>query len=138
VLNTATITNESEPQRERRVRIPVGVAYGTDLDHVEAVLLGVADDERLVLDDPSPRVRVRGFGDSAVDVELLCWVNEAVLRGRVSHRLFKAVYAAFTDEGIEIPFPQRVVTMNGDSTDIPSPVLESTTPAGVDGEQGDD
>mgnify|MGYP000106123164 CR=1 FL=1 len=135
VLNTATITNESEPQRERRVRIPVGVAYGSDLDHVEAVLLDVADDERLVLDDPSPRVRVRGFGDSAVDVELLCWVNEAVLRGRVSHRLFKSVYAAFTDEGIEIPFPQRVVTMTGEDAAVPGTNPDHTPPVGVDGDR---
>ena len=124
VLNTATITNESEPQRERRVRIPVGVAYGSDLDHVETVLLDVADDERLVLDDPSSRVRVRGFGDSAVDVELLCWVNEAVLRGRASHRLFKGVHAAFAEADIEIPYPRRVVEVD-DGREGPDDALET-------------
>ena|GEM_PF-3480129 len=56
---------------------------------------------------------MRGFGDSALDVELLCWIPAPVLRGRATHRLNKAVYRAFVDEGIEIPFPQRVVTMDG-------------------------
>jgi len=138
VLNTATITNESEPQRERRVRIPVGVAYGTDLEHAEDVLLRVAADQRLVLEDPAPRVRVRGFGDSAVDMELLCWIDEAVLRGRTTHRLFKGVYAAFAEEGIEIPFPQRVVTMTGDEVETPSSVPDPAPSANVDGERADD
>ena len=106
-LNSATVVNESAPDRERRIRIPVGVAYGSDLDHVEETLLGVAEAESLVLERPTPRVRVRGFGDSAVDVELLCWIRDPVLRGRATHLLNKSVYAAFLDTGIEIPFPQR-------------------------------
>lgn len=112
VLNTATITNESSPQRERRVRVKVGVAYGSDVDEVEDTLLEVADAENLVLDSPAPRVRFRGFDDSALDVELLCWIPAPVMRGRATHRLNKSVYRAFTDAGIQIPFPQRVVTMN--------------------------
>ena len=108
-LNSATIVNESVPERERRIRIPVGVAYGSDLDGVEEALLSVAEDESLVLEQPKPRVRVRGFGDSAVDVELLCWIRDPVLRGRASHLLNKGVYAAFEKRGIGIPFPQRDV-----------------------------
>jgi small-conductance mechanosensitive channel len=108
-LNSATIVNESVPERERRIRIPVGVAYGSDLDRVEETLLSVADEESLVLEQPTPRVRVRGFGDSAVDVELLCWIRDPVLRGRASHLLNKGVYAAFAEAGIGIPFPQREI-----------------------------
>ncbi|MFC6941308.1 mechanosensitive ion channel family protein [Salinirubellus sp. GCM10025818] len=106
-LNSATIVNESVPERERRIRIPVGVAYGSDLDHVEETLLSVAAAESLVLEQPTPRVRVRGFGDSSVDVELLCWIRDPVLRGRASHLLNKGVYSAFEESGIAIPFPQR-------------------------------
>lgn len=115
VLNAARITNESTPERNRRIRIPVGVAYGTAYDHVESVLLSVAEDERLVADSPVPRVRFRGFGDSALDLELLCWIPNPVLRGRAVHRLNREVYRRFTDEGIEIPFPQRVVTVADDA-----------------------
>lgn len=71
----------------KRVRVSVGVAYGSDVDHVEDTLLGVAAAEDVVLDEPEPRVRFRGFGDSALDVELLRWIPAPVLRGRGTHRL---------------------------------------------------
>jgi small-conductance mechanosensitive channel len=111
VLNAARVINESGPERERRIRIPVGVAYDSDLDHVEATLLAVAADESLVRASPSPRVRFRAFGDSAIDVELLVWVADPVLRGRATHLLVKGVHAAFREAGIVVPFPQREVRM---------------------------
>ena len=127
-LNSATIVNESDPERERRIRIPVGVAYGSDLDHVEEVLLSVAESESLVLEQPKPRVRVRGFGDSAVDVELLCWIRDPVLRGRATHLLNKGIYAAFEEAGVGIPFPQRDVHVVESSVDpaggVPTPTAE--------------
>ncbi|MFB6191978.1 MAG: mechanosensitive ion channel family protein [Haloarculaceae archaeon] len=119
VLNTATIVNESNPKRERRVRVPVGVAYGTDLDLVEETLLEVADESDLVLEKPSPRVRFRGFGDSAVDVELLGWMADPVLRGRATHDLVKDVYRAFMESDIEIPFPQRDISVSVDGDGVP-------------------
>ncbi|WP_435196412.1 mechanosensitive ion channel family protein [Natronomonas sp. EA1] len=114
VLNSARITNESAPQRKRRIRIPVSVAYGSDTDHVEATLMKVAEAESLVLGEPTPRVRFRALGDSALEYELLCWVADPVLRGRASHKLLTAVYNACNREGIEIPFPQREVYLRGD------------------------
>jgi small-conductance mechanosensitive channel len=112
VLNTATIVNESTPRRDRRVRIEVGVAYGTDMDLVEETLLAVAAEEDLVEPHPKPRVRFRRFGDSALEVELLCWIDAPVLRGRVTHYLNRAVYDRFAEAGIEIPFPQREVSLS--------------------------
>ena len=58
---------------------------------------------------PEPRVRFRSFGDSALDFELLGWIEEPVLRGRVLHALNREVYRRFNEEGVEIPFPQRDV-----------------------------
>lgn len=123
-LNAARVINESSPRRRRRIRIPVGVAYGTDFDLVEAELLAAAANEDLVLDQPRPRVRFRGFGDSALDVELLCWVNDPVLRGRATHQLNRAIYERFDDAGITIPFPQREVSLRDHTSAEPvgSPV----------------
>lgn len=110
-LNAARITNQSAPGARKRVKLPVGVAYGTDVDHVEEVLLGVAAAEELVVDAPAPRVRFRRFGDSALEFELLCWVGAPLHEGRAVHRLNRAVYGAFQRDGVEIPFPQQVVTV---------------------------
>jgi len=69
--------------------------------------------ERLVLDEPAPRVRFRRFGDSALEFELLGWCREPALRGRTLHSLNKAVVKRFREEGIVIPFPQRDVNIRG-------------------------
>ncbi len=109
-LNTATIINESTPERERRLQVSLGVAYDSDLEHVEDVLLDVAREADVVIDEPAPRVRVREFAASSINVDLLAWISAPVLRGRARHVLLKQIHAAFRSEGIEIPFPQRVVT----------------------------
>ncbi len=108
VLGTTKITNETGgPYAKYRIRVQVGVAYGSDIDAVRATLKAVAADNDLVCESPAPRVRFRRFGDSSLDFELLCWVAEPVLRGKALDRLNCAVYKAFAADGIEIPFPQR-------------------------------
>ena len=108
VIANAKIINESGgPWEKYRIRIPVGVAYGSDLDQVVELLMSVARDNAEVLDSPAPRVRMRGFGDSSINFELMGWIERPVLRGRVTHELFMAVYRRFMESGVEIPFPQR-------------------------------
>jgi small-conductance mechanosensitive channel len=110
VMGGAKITNESSgPSTKRRVRISVTVAYGTDVDQVRQILLEVATGEEEVCDQPEPRVRFRSFGESGLAFELLCWIMEPVLRGRVVDSLNTAVYRRFAAEGIEIPYPKRDV-----------------------------
>lgn len=109
VLNNGAVVNESTPKRKRRIKVPVGVAYGSDIDLVEDILREAADGEDGVEERPSPRVRFRSFGDSALEFELLCWVPNPARTARVTHELNTAIYHAFQDAGIEIPFPQREV-----------------------------
>ena len=108
VIGNAKIINEAGgPSSKHRVRIPVGVAYGSDIDHVIETLAGVAGSHEEVCKMPEPRVRFRTFGTSSLDFELLCWIDKPVNRGRVIHELNCAVYKAFGRERIEIPFPQH-------------------------------
>ena len=108
-----TIVNESGgPWIKQRVRVKVGVAYGSDIDRVSAVLQDVAESHPDVEQDPAPRVRFRAFGESSLDFELLAWIREPVLRGRVLHALNGAVYKRFAVEGIEIPYPKRDVYLH--------------------------
>jgi MscS family membrane protein len=110
IMGNAKITNETGGPHERyRIRVKVGVAYGSDIDKVKSVLMDVAAGQPEVCKAPAPRVRFRAFGDSSLDHELLCWVDRPILRGRVTHLLNTAVYKRFIKEGIDIPFPQRDV-----------------------------
>ena len=116
-LSNAAIVNESTPKTKRRIRVPIGVAYGTDIDRLEEILLEIAEAEGLVKERPKPRVRFREFGGSALNFELLCWVANPAQRARATHKLNSAIYKRFQADSIEIPFPQRDVTMS--VTDVP-------------------
>jgi small-conductance mechanosensitive channel len=124
VMGKARIRNETAgPSPRRRVRVPVGVAYGSDLERVRAVLLEVAAGVEAICDDPEPRVRFRAFGDSGVSVELLAWVPEPVMRGRAVDELITGIYARFREAGIEIPYPKRdlyIREMPGRASDAPA------------------
>ncbi|NDY43050.1 mechanosensitive ion channel family protein [Dissulfurirhabdus thermomarina] len=109
ILAGSKIINESAPVPRFRIRVPVGVAYGSDIEEVERLLLQVAAANEAVVAEPAPRVRLRAFGDSSLDFELLCWVREPALRGLVVHQLLTAVYRTFAAHGVVIPFPQRDV-----------------------------
>ena len=114
VMGNSKITNESGgPYEKERIRVQVGVAYGTDIDRVEELLMAIAVSHSEILEDPEPRVRFRTFGDSSLDFELLGWIREPVLRGRLRHLLCKEIYKCFTEEGIEIPYPKRDVYLQG-------------------------
>ncbi len=107
IIANTKIINESAPIPNFRVRIPVSVAYGSDIDIVQNTLLEVVKDNSNILPDPSPRVRFRAFGESSLNFELLCWAKEPALRGVTVHELNCAIYKKFSEAGIKIPFPQR-------------------------------
>jgi len=110
IMGNTKIINEAGGRHEKfRIRVKVGVAYGSDIDRVHKVLLDVANSFSDVCKTPAPRVRFRGFGDSSLDHELLCWVEKPVLRGKITHLLNTAVYKRFLQDNIQIPFPQRDV-----------------------------
>lgn len=112
IMANSRIVNESAPVRRFRMRIPVGVAYGSDLQAVEEILLNVAGENPGVEKEPPPRVRFRTFGESSLNFELLCWAGDPVDRGRIIHELNVAVYDRFNEEGVRIPFPQRDVHLH--------------------------
>jgi len=107
VIANAKIINESGgPWVKHRIRVPVGVAYGSDVDQVCSVLEETANAHPKVVKQPSPRVRMRAFGASSLDFELLAWIDHPQFRGLVRHDLLRNIYKAFKQNGIEIPFPQ--------------------------------
>jgi small-conductance mechanosensitive channel len=109
ILANSKIINESAPVPRFRIRVPFGVAYGSDLDQVEEIVLAVARANPDVSKEPAPRVRLRSFADSSVNFQLLCWVEHPSGKGLEIHNLLKAIYKVFGEKGIVIPFPQRDV-----------------------------
>ena len=113
VIANAKITNESGgPSEKERVRVPVSVAYGSDVDRVREILMDIARSHDSIDEHPEPRVRFRSFDDSGLGVELLGWIHEPVLRGRVIDALITEIYKRFGAEGIEIPYPKRDVYLH--------------------------
>ena len=124
IIGNTTIINQSGgPAEKMRLRVAVGVAYGTDIDLVEKVLQEIAEAEPLVEKSPKPRVRFRLFGASSLDFELLCWVAEPELKGLALHKLNRKIYKDFAQHNIEIPFTKQDIYIkewpnnpaNGDS-----------------------
>lgn len=110
IMGNSMIINESGgPHVKYRIRVPVGVAYGTDIDQVYEILLSIASDCSDVCSTPEPRVRFREFGPSALNFELLCWIEDPEYKGRVVDALNYAIYNDFKKQGIEIPFAKRDV-----------------------------
>ncbi|MFP8955246.1 mechanosensitive ion channel family protein [Natrialbaceae archaeon A-CW3] len=123
-LNASKVVNQSAPQRRKRLKVPIGVAYGTDIDDFEALVLEIAESEALILESPKPRMRFRSFGDSALEYELLCWVGSPVRANKARHKLNRAIYKELLKAGIEIPFPQRdvrVIPADGDTASSQAP-----------------
>ena len=85
----------------------MGVAYGTNMNQAESILLSIAQKNDLISSVPEPRIRFRNFGESSLDLELLCWAHHPEYRGRLIHNLSHQIYKEFSAADIQIPFPQR-------------------------------
>jgi small-conductance mechanosensitive channel len=107
-LVNGTIVNWTHSSKLVRRHVPVGVSYGADPEAVRGILLAVAARHPQVEDHPAPEVWFVGFGDSSLDFELLVWIRpKRVAEHAVRSDLYFAIFAAFKEAGIEIPFPQR-------------------------------
>ncbi len=101
------VVNWSFANQSVRFRVPIGVAYDSDLNLVKKLLLEVADENADVLKEPKAAVRLIEFGDSAIDLQLWVWTTEKLQRKTVLiSRLNFAIWEKFRANDIEIPFPQ--------------------------------
>jgi len=133
-LISAQVVNWTLSDRRRRVRIPVGVAYGTDPQRVIDLLKEVANKHDEVVDDPKPNVLFRAFGESSLDFEMRFWTRSHDRWVGISSDIAVAANAALKEAGIEIPFPQRDLHVRSiDGQAVRSfrgePVLDADAPA---------
>ncbi len=129
-LMTNEVQNWSYSSRDVRVKIPIGVAYSSDMKLVEELLLRATKESPRVQNRPAPAVWMAGFGESSVDFEIQAWIvdpEEGV--GNVRSDVLKRVWWLFQEHGIKIPLPQREVQVRGvDSVTAAKAVKAKATP----------
>jgi small-conductance mechanosensitive channel len=109
-LITTQVVNWSYSNKLLRLKIPVGIGYGSDIPQAMALMLEAAGKADRVLADPEPACLLMGFGDNAVDFELRVWIHDPQ-HGvhNVKSQVLLGVWERFKEHGIELPFPQRVL-----------------------------
>ena len=94
-----------------RVRVNIGVAYDADIEKAKGLITNVAASLDWVIKEPAPKVVVRNFGASSVDLQLRVWIKDARKRMDTISHITDKVKSAFDEAGIEIPFPRRDITI---------------------------
>jgi len=106
-LMTQTVVNYGYDDPKIRLRVPVGVSYGSDPEQVKEVLLAVAEECDKVLRHPIPQVQFVQFADSSLNFLLLVWIQRPEQAPAITSTVNFMIFKALKDAGIEIPFPQR-------------------------------
>jgi small-conductance mechanosensitive channel len=119
-LAESILINYYLPEPPMSVLIPISVSYGSDPARVEAIVVEEAirasDEVPGLLVEPAPFVRfIPGFGESSLDFTLIVQVGEFVDQYLVQHELRKRIVTRFQKEGVEIPFPQRVIHLRAEA-----------------------
>ena len=125
-----TVTNWTYGDPRVRFRIPVGVAYGSDVEKVRAALTAAGRQHPKALAEPAPSVFLEKFGDSSIDFELVVWSSEMSHRPRrFRSDLNFLIERHLREAGIEIPYPQRDIYIRGGSIPVTSaPARTEATP----------
>jgi len=115
-LITQTVVNQSLSKPEVRIALPIQVAYSSDLGQARDILLEVARKHPRIIQDgtEAPRVMLRDFAENGINMELAVWIRDPEAgQANLRSDLNWAIWQAFTEGGVEIPFPQRVVHLAG-------------------------
>lgn len=105
------IVNYTHLSTRIRVRINIGVSYDADTVRAKAAILDVANAINWVSRAPEPKVVVRHFGESSVDLQLRVWIEDARKRMDTISTITDRVKERFAEDGIEIPYPKRDITV---------------------------
>lgn len=110
-LIAGSVQNWTAPDVTGRVKIPIGVAYGTDPERVRDILLEIGKAHPMVMGYPAPKVVFQSFGASSLDFEMRVFLRDINNMLTVKSDINFAIAARFAKEGIEIPFTQSDVTL---------------------------
>lgn len=123
-ISSKTIVNRS-PRDRIRLRVNVGVDYETDLERAQDIIEEAVETANIPLDSGSVEALPRNFGDSAIEMEVRFWIGSPTPthRTRAKAEVMRKIKDAFDEEGVDIPFPQRVYSPREPvgSSDTPQP-----------------
>jgi len=121
-----------------RLRIPIGIAYDADAAKARGIIRSVALEVDGVMTDPEPKVIIRAFGESAVDLELRVWVHDARSRRAIWDEITDRVKAEFDRAGVEIPYAKRDLYIRAMPSEQPPIAAPGKTGADAAPQQGED
>jgi len=109
---TNPVTNWSFSNSKVRRKMPIGVAYNTDVEKAMELCIEAACSIERVIDNPTPVCQLRGFGDSSVNLEVRFWIGDPQNGVKnVESQVNLKIWKLFQEHNIEIPFPQRDVNL---------------------------
>ncbi len=102
------VENWSFSSLDVRVKVPVGVAYSTDIDLAERLMLQAAQETVRVLTDPAPSVWLHAFGENAIQFEIQFWIDDPEDGiGNIRSDVLKRLWHLFRDNGVKVPYQQH-------------------------------
>lgn len=110
-LISSSVTNWTHKNRLGRVTISVGVAYKEDPERILEILRNIPSQVDIVLNYPEPLILFTGFGDSSLDFEIRAFIADVSTSLKARTALRVAIFKAFREENVEIPFPQRDINV---------------------------
>ena len=119
-LVTETVTNWMLHDTVARLDIAVGVAYDSDLKRVKDILITAAQEHPEVRRKPQPFVLLKDFGESALQLELRCFVKNVFSLQGVGSDIRTRIYERFQKDGIEIPYPKRSIHVTASTPEAAS------------------
>ena len=127
------VVNWSFEESVVRFRVPIGVAYESDIKLVKKILMQIAAENKDVLDEPKPAVRLMKFGDNSIDLQLWVWTSEKLQRKSVliSDLNFR-IWEQFRAYDIEIPFPQTDLHIRSGRLEVKKDEIEVDDSANTD------
>ena len=109
---TGRLLNWSLSDQTTRIKVPVGVAYGSDVEKAMLLMDEAAAENTNVLKEPSPSILFEAFGDNTLNLVLRCFVGAQDVRMTTLTQLHQAINKRFNEAGITIAFPQRDVHLD--------------------------
>lgn len=140
MLASNIVINHAYPDPNLRLDLPVGIAYGTDIDAAKHILITALSGIKGVHPDRNADVIFTGFGASALELEGRCWINAYADKPKPIGRINEAIYKTLNGAGIAIPLPQRLLwTKQGEGSGrerSPQPIVRTTADGAPTSESG--